>query len=134
MLKKTLTYKNFNGEEVTEDFYFNMTESEISKMQLEVPGGMAAQFQAIIDSKNAPELMKTFEDIILRAYGVKSADGKRFTKSQELRDEFKNSAAYDQLFMTLIRDPKAAAEFAKAILPETLNTKELEKAIPASAK
>lgn len=134
MLKKTLTYKNFNGEEVTEDFYFNMTESEISKMQLEVPGGMAAQFQAIIDSKNAPELMKTFEDIILRAYGVKSADGKRFTKSQELRDDFKNSAAYDQLFMTLIRDPKAAAEFAKAILPESLNTKELEKAIPASAK
>ena len=127
MYKKTITYPDYNGEEIKEDFYFNLTKAEILEMQLEKEGGLAEKIQAIVDSKNVPELIKIFKDLILRSYGKKSDDGKRFIKSPELSREFTQTEAYSELFMELATDSDAASAFINGIIPANL-----AKELPAS--
>lgn len=128
MYKKTITYPDYNGEEIKEDFYFNLTKAEILEMQLEKEGGLAEKIQAIVDSKNVPELIKIFKELILRSYGKKSDDGKRFIKSPELSREFTQTEAYSELFMELATDSDAASAFINGIIPANL-----AKELPASA-
>lgn len=118
MLKKTITYEDYNGIERTEDFYFNLSKSEIMSWQLGVSGGLAELLSKIVNAKDIPELVEYFEELILRAYGEKSPDGKQFIKSDELATAFKQTPAYDMLYMELIESEDYASEFVKGILPK----------------
>lgn len=129
MLKKTMTYTDFNGEEIKEDFYFHLSKAEIMEMQLEEKGGLAERIQKIVDTKNVPEIVKVFKELILKAYGVKSEDGKRFIKSKELSEAFSQTQAYSDLFMELATDADAAAAFINGIIPAELQQQ--PKSIPA---
>lgn len=118
MLKKTMKSVNFNGEEITEDLYFNLTKAELMELELGTSGGMAEKLQAIINTKDVPEIIKKFKEIILMSYGVKSEDGKRFIKSKELSDQFAQTQAYSDLYMLLATDSNEAAAFINAIIPD----------------
>lgn len=117
MLKKTITYTDYNGTERTEDFYFNLTKAEVIEMEMGTTGGMAETIQKIVDAQDAPAIIKTFKDLVLKAYGEKSIDGKRFVKSEELAIAFSQTEAYSQLFMELATDTDAASTFVNGILP-----------------
>ena len=116
MLKKTITYEDYNGVERKEDFYFNLTEAEVMEMELSTKGGLTEMINRIVAAQDAPAIVKIFKDLILKAYGVKSPDGKRFIKSQELRDEFESTRAYSILFMELSTDEKAASDFVNGLV------------------
>lgn len=120
MFKKTITYTNYNDVEVTEDFYFNLTKSEIMEMQLSTTGGLAEMIQKIVDAQDTPGIIKIFKEIILRSYGEKSPDGKYFHKSPELSENFSHTEAYSQLFMELSTDDKKAAAFINGVIPSEL--------------
>lgn len=117
MLKKTITYTDYNGTTRTEPFYFNLSKPEIAEMELTTPGGYTAMVQRIIDADDQPSIVKVFKELILKAYGEKSPDGKRFVKSEEISTAFSQTEAYSVLFMELASDSKAAAEFVNGILP-----------------
>ena len=117
MLKRTITYKDYNGVERKEDFYFNLTKAEVMEMEMSEAGGMAEMIRKIVDAKDAPAIIKVFKDLILKAYGEKSADGKRFIKSAEISEAFSQTEAYSELFMELAQDADAAAKFVNGIIP-----------------
>ena len=117
MLKKTITYTDYNGVERTEDFYFNLTKAELMEMEIGTTGGMADMIKRIVDAKDAPAIIKIFKELVLKAYGEKSADGKRFVKSEEISNGFAQTEAYSQLFMELATDADAAAAFVNGIIP-----------------
>ena len=117
MLKKTITYIDYNGSERTEDFYFNLSKAEIMEMEMSTAGGLAEMIQRIVAAQDAPAIIKIFKELVLKAYGVKSPDGKRFIKSQELADEFAQTEAYSDLFMELATNADAAANFVNGIIP-----------------
>lgn len=117
MLKKTITYTDFNGVNRTEDFYFNMSKAELMEMELGTTGGFAEMIERIVAAKDAPTIMKIFKDFILKAYGEKSLDGKRFVKSEEISNAFAQTEAYSQLFMELVTDADAAGKFLNGVVP-----------------
>ena len=121
MLKKTITYTDYNGVTRTEDFYFNLTKAEIMEMQLSTNGGLDVMIKKIIDSQDAPSIIKIFKELILKAYGEKSDDGKRFVKSKEISEGFAQTEAYSQLFMELATDTDAASKFVNGIVPAVDN-------------
>lgn len=123
MLKKIITYTDYNGVERTEPFYFNLSKAELMEMELGVTGGMTEMLDKIIHAKDGPSLMKTFKEMIMKSYGVKSDDGKRLIKSEELSIAFTQTEAYSVLFMELITDDKAAADFVNAIIPNEIKDK-----------
>jgi len=128
MLKREIKYQDFNDEEVTDTFYFNITKSEIVELEVETKEGMDATIKKIIETKDNKTLIAEFKRIILLSYGEKSADGKRFIKSDESREAFSQTAAFDTLFMELATEDEAASNFIKGILPKDLSL-EIEKAI-----
>ena len=117
MLKKTIKYTDYNGVERTEDFWFNLSKAEIMEMELSTTGGLAELIQKIVKEQDAPAIIKIFKDLILKAYGEKSPDGKRFIKSHELSEAFAQTEAYSNLFMELATDADAAAKFVNGITP-----------------
>jgi len=117
MLKKTITYRDFNDNERTEDFYFNLTAAEITEMEMSTTGGLAEMIQQIVKAQDMPAILKVFKDLVLRSYGVKSADGRRFIKSEEISKEFAQTNAYSQLFMELAGDAEKASAFVNGIVP-----------------
>lgn len=117
MLKKTMTYTDYNGTERTEDFYFNLTKAEIVEMEMSTTGGMADMVQRIVAAQDSPAIIKIFKDLVLKAYGEKSPDGKKFMKSDEITKGFACTEAYSQLFMELATDADAAAKFVNGIIP-----------------
>ena len=123
MLKKIITYTDYNGVERTEPFYFNLSKAELMEMELGVTGGMTEMLDKIIAAKDAPSLMKTFKEMIMKSYGIKSDDGKRLIKSEELSIAFTQTDAYSVLVMELITDDKAAADFVNAIIPNEIKDK-----------
>ena len=120
MLKKTITYTDYNGNERTEDFYFNLSKAEIMEMEMSTAGGLTEMIQKIVAAQDAPAIMKVFKELILKAYGEKSPDGKRFIKSDEISTAFSQTEAYSQLFMELATDADAAAKFVNGIIPVDL--------------
>ena len=120
MLKKPITYTDYNRVERTEDFYFNLSKAELMEMELGVTGGMTEMLNKIIAAKDAPSLMKTFKEMIMKSYGIKSDDGKRLVKSEEISTAFTQTEAYSVLFMELITDDKAAADFVNGIIPNEI--------------
>lgn len=117
MLKKTITYLGYDGVERTEDFYFNLTKAELMEMEMSITGGLTEMIKKIIAAQDAPAIIKVFKELILKAYGVKSDDGKRFIKSKEISDAFAQTEAYSQLFMELATDSDAAQKFINGIVP-----------------
>lgn len=126
MLKKTITYTDFNDVERTEDFYFHLSKPELVRLQYGTHGGFDAVMQQAINRQNLPLLMKKYEEIILSAYGEKSPDGKSFDKDPEATKRFKNSNAYETLFMELFEDVDSFSKFMKAVVPKELAA-EMEK-------
>lgn len=129
MLKKTITYTDYNGVERKEDFYFNLSKAEIMEMELSTTGGLAEMIQKVVAAQDTPSIMKIFKELILKAYGEKSADGKRFIKNSELTAAFEQTEAYSNLFMELATDADAAAKFVNAIVPADL-AKQIPDQIP----
>ena len=115
MHKETITYVDFNGTERTEDHYFNLSKTEITELEVSMPGGLAEYLMGIVNAKNVPEIMASFKKIILSAYGIKSADGRRLEKGEEISKAFTESPAYDVL---LSGDVNAASDFINAIIPQ----------------
>ena len=121
MLKKTITYTDYNGVELTEDFYFNLSKAEAIELEFGIPGGLTAMIQNIVAANDNPSIIKIFKEFILKAYGVKSPDGKRFMKTDEngrpLADKFKETEAYSELFMELATNADEASKFINGIIP-----------------
>lgn len=121
MLKKIITYTDYNGMERTEPFYFNLTKAEVMEMEMSVHGGLAEMIQKVVDAKDQPAIIKIFKELVLKAYGEKSDDGKRFMKSEELATAFSQTEAYSILFMELATNADAASEFVNGIVPADLS-------------
>ena len=116
MLKKTIKYTDFDGNEREEDFYFNFTDAELAELELSVQGGLKQKLEAIVKAKNEPEIIRHFKEIILKSYGEKSPDGRQFIKSEELSKAFSYTPAYSILFMELSTDAEAASKFINGII------------------
>lgn len=117
MFTKTITYIDYDGNKRTEDFLFNLSKAEIIRMEFSETGGMEKMINKIIAEQDNKKLMNLFENIILKAYGEKSADGKRFIKSEELSTNFKQTEAYSELLVELLTNEAAATEFINKIIP-----------------
>lgn len=117
MIKKTITFTDYNGVERTEDFYFNLSKAEVMEMEMSTTGGLAETIQKIVAAQDAPAIIKIFKDLVLKAYGEKSPDGRRFIKSEDLAIAFSQTEAYSQIFMELATDADAAAKFVNGIVP-----------------
>lgn len=124
MLKKTIKYLDYNGNERTEDFYFHLSKAEALEWEMGQSGGMTEAIRRIVAAQDMPSIVAIFKDVVLRAYGEKSADGRRFKKSEELSKAFSETEAYSTLFMELATDADKAAEFLDGILPDDMNTTE----------
>lgn len=121
MIKETVKYIDYNGVEREDTLYFHFNKAEIAMMQMSVEGGMGERIQKIIDAKDQQEIIKLFKKLVLDSYGIKSEDGKRFEKSEQLRTEFEQSEAYSELFMTLATNTDEAIKFVNGILPQIDN-------------
>lgn len=120
MIKKTIKYTDYNGDEREEDFYFNLTKAEIMEMQLNQDGGLAAKIQEIVKAKDVPAIIRVFKDLLLKSYGKKSDDGRFFAKNAKLREEFEESPAFSEIYMELATDADKASEFVNGIIPPQL--------------
>ena len=118
MIKKTIKYVDWKGNEREEDFYFNLSKPELMEMELTTKGGMSEYLEKIVKAQSKEELIKWFKVIILKAYGEKSEDGRRFIKSDELSTAFSQTGAFEKLYMELVTDENKASEFVNAIVPE----------------
>ena len=123
MYKITETYIDYDDNQRTEDFYFNYSEAELADLQFSVPGGLAGMIDKIIKTNDMPKLVELFRELIQKAYGEKSNDGRRFMKSPELTKEFTETVAYSQIYMRLATDSKAAQEFINKVVPKSMKDK-----------
>lgn len=128
MLKKTIIYHDYDGNERSENFYFNLSKAEVTEMEFSFTGGMTNVIEQMVNTQDTARIMELFKKIIMAAYGEKSADGKRFMKigpdGRRLAEGFVETEAYSELFMELVSDPKKFADFIAAVIP----------ALPADAK
>jgi len=118
MLKKTITFTDFNGVERTEDFYFNLTKAEVAIMETSTAGGWGEHLRTIVAEQDPKKIVDAFRYLIAKAYGKKSPDGRQFLKSQEILDSFEQTEAYSELFMELVTNPEAPAAFVNGIFPQ----------------
>ena len=132
MVVEKIKYTDFNGIEREEEFMFNLTEAEITEMELTTEGGLSDSIKKIVSAQNTPQIIETFKMLLLKSYGEKSADGRRFVKSEELSKEFTQTNAYSQLFMKLATDDKAAVAFINGISPESMRGRVAEEGSNAS--
>lgn len=123
MYKITETYTDYDDNTRTEDFYFNYSQAELADMQFSVPGGLAGMIDKIIKTNDTPELVKLFRELIQKAYGEKSNDGRRFMKSPELTKEFTETEAYSQIYIRLATDANAAKDFINHVIPKDMRDK-----------
>ena len=120
MLKKTIKYTDYDGNEREEDFYFNLSRAEVTEMELSKEGGMSEYIKKISAAQNAPELIKLFKEIITKSYGEKSLDGKRFIKNKELTEAFTQTEDYSELFVELASNADEAVKFINGIMPKNM--------------
>lgn len=132
MLKKSITFENFDGTTVTEDHYFHLSKADLVELEMSKKGGLQDYIQRIIDSNDGKAILEEFKKLIMLSYGKKSPDGSRFIKSQELRDDFLASPAYDEFFMELVTDAGKAAEFMNGIIPKGMD--QIQAKVPKPAR
>ena len=126
MVVKKIKYTDFNGVEREEEFMFNLTEAEITEMELTTDGGLSDSIKKIISAQDTPQIIETFKMLLLKSYGEKKTKKKRIIKSDELSKEFTQTNAYSQLFMELAYDDKAAVAFINGIIPESMRERVAE--------
>lgn len=138
MFTKTVTYTDYNGIERTEKFHFNLNKAEIMKMETMTEGGLAEKIQKIVDANDIPAIMNIFEDLVLKAYGEKSDDGRQFRKKDAngvpLANAFAETEAYSMIYMELATNAEEAARFINGIIPADIDRAELNKALPESMR
>lgn len=117
MLKKTIEFKDFNGNTRNEDFYFNLTQAEVTEMELSVEGGLVEMINRIVAAQNGKQIIDIFKEMIRKSYGEKSPDGRQFIKNEEVWNRFAQTEAYSKLFMELATDHQAASDFVNGITP-----------------
>ena len=117
MLKETIKYTDYNGVERTEDFWFHLSKAELMEWEMGTTGGLTEMIKRIVDAQDAPAIIKIFKELILKAYGEKSSDGKRIVKSEEISNAFAQTEAFSDLFMELATDADAASAFVNGIIP-----------------
>lgn len=121
MIKKTIEYVDYNGENRKEEFYFNLSKAEVMEMEMSKNGGLSEYIQRIVKSSDNAAIIALFKEIICKAYGEKSLDGKRFIKNKELTEAFVQTEAYSELFMELATNADEAAAFVNGIIPKNMN-------------
>lgn len=133
MIVETIKYFDYNGNERTEQYCFNLSKAECMELELGTDGGMEQMIKKIIAEKDSKKIVEIFKEILLKSYGEKSPDGKYFRKSSEISANFASTEAYSELFMKLATDADYAAKFVNGILPqlspEDQKTSELAKAV-----
>lgn len=132
MLKKTIKFVDFDGNEREESHYFNLTKAELTEMELSTNGGLTKMIEKIVETRDGGRIIAIFKDLILKSYGEKSLDGRRFVKSKELSEEFSQTGAYDALFMELATDADKASDFIKGIIPADIDMSQAQ--IPENLK
>lgn len=133
MVKRTVTYTDFDGVQRTEDFYFNLTKSELVKMEASVDGGLKNKLEKLMASPSGKEIMQYFNEILMMSYGVKSDDGRRFMKSKEISEAFEQTPAYDEIFMELVTDSEKALKFINSVIPDMSDLQPKTDPNPATA-
>lgn len=135
MLKKTVEYTDYNGNVRKEDFFFNLTKAELAEMNFSVSGGMERMLTDIIAAQDMPKIAAAFKEILMKSYGEKSADGRRFVKSEELSKAFSQTEAYSKIYMELLSDEsgKTAADFVNSVFPKELANAVKAETLPAGA-
>lgn len=123
MYKYPITYKDFDGNEITETFWFNLTKAELTKMDYSEAGGITKRMERMVNAKDNVQIMNVFTAILKAAYGEKSDDGRYFNKSEEIYKKFESSAAYSEIFMTLCTDEQKGLEFLQGIMPKDVYDK-----------
>lgn len=121
MIKKTITYTDYNGNEKTKDYYFNLTEAEIAEMYYSEAGSFVNYIHRIVEAEDGKKIVEVYKELLLKSYGEKSLDGEYFMKTDEMRKKFACSEAYSKLFMELATDDKAAAEFINGVVPKSVS-------------
>lgn len=137
MLAKEITYEDFDGNKRTETFMFNLTKAELTQFNLSINGGLENKLRQIIAAQNIPEIMELFKYFIDKSYGIKSPDGKKFVKSEELLDDFRQTQAYSDLYMELATDADKAVAFINGIMPKDLRQEgpiDVNSLLPGGAK
>ncbi len=117
MLKKTIKYVDFDGVQREEEFRFNLTKAELAEMNFSASGGLEKMMNRIINERDTTALIKIFKDLLLRSYGKVSDDGRRFIKTDELRQEFEQTQAYSDLYMEFLEDPDKLIAFVEGVVP-----------------
>lgn len=120
MIKKTISYEDYNGEKITEDFYFNLSKAELMEMNFQASGGLENYARSIMNARDTASMMAIYKDLLLKSYGVKTPDGKHFMKTEQIRTEFECSPAFSELYTELLTDDVAAAEFFNGVIPKDL--------------
>ena len=121
MIKKTITYEDFNGGKQTEDVYFHLSKTELIDLEYSFEGGLTEILPELIKDKNIPKILELFKSIILKSYGKRSEDGRTFIKNEEEAQEFLKSPVFDALFMELLSSPETATAFIGGIIPKDLS-------------
>lgn len=127
MIKKTITYQDFNGESHTEDFYFHLNEVEITELQFSKDGGLDKMLERIVNEQDNREIVAFFKELLIKSVGKKSPDGKLFVKNDEIRDAFIQSPAYPKLFMDMANSAESATVFVNGIIPKIPEFKKKDK-------
>lgn len=127
MLKKTITFHDLDGNEVTQDFWFHLSKAELLEMEISTTGGLKEAMERLIAKRDGEHIIKTYKELILSSYGERSLDGLRFTKEDEngnpLYKKFMQTDAYSELFTELVTDDKKAAEFFNGVVPKEVAEK-----------
>lgn len=132
MIKKTVTYVDYNGVERTEDFYFNLSKAEAAEMEYGTEGGFVEMINRVIAAQDQPSLVRIFKDFVLKTYGEKSPDGRRFIKSEEISTAFSQTEAYSNIFMELATNAEAASEFVNGVIQSVTSSPAKPALVPSN--
>lgn len=127
MYVKEMEYTDFNGVTRKEKFYFNLTKAEILDLELGKAGGLTEYIRKIVEAQDTPTIMSLFKSLLLKSYGVKSDDGRRFIKNDQVREEFEQTQAFSDLYMLLALNDEEASKFVNAIVPADMKVSDEQK-------